>query len=141
MRALLRVERQQRCFVSGPPLQIGAYDPQRVTPIRLIIAWRFRCDGGESVPDLTLQSAGANGAAFTMTNERGDVLSYQICSETACVAPLGPQHGNLSAALHLGPDATDGSIVGTILLYALVPALQAVPAGSYHDVLTITFGY
>ena len=56
-------------------------------------------------------------------------------------APLALRQGNLNAAVHIGPDAADGTIAGTILLYALVPAHQAVPAGSYHDALTITFGY
>jgi spore coat protein U-like protein len=139
-RAMPRVNHQQHCFVSGPPLQIGAYDPQDVTPMRTTVAWRFRCDGGESVPDLTLESAGANGAAFTMINERGDVLSYEVCSEAACAAPLGAQLGDLNLAVHLGPAASDGTMAGTILLYVLIPARQAVPAGSYHDTLTITFG-
>jgi spore coat protein U-like protein len=139
MRAVPRVDRQHQhqCFVGGPPLQIGAYDPQRVTPIRTTVAWHFRCDGGESVPNLTVESTEANGAALTMTNDRGDVLTYELCPDPACTPP----QGNLNAAVHLGPDATDGTIVGTILLYALVPALQAVSAGSYHGVLTITFGY
>jgi spore coat protein U-like protein len=140
-RAMPRVNHQQRCFVSGPPLQIGAYDPQDVTPMRTAVAWQFRCDGDESVPDLTLEGDGANGAAFTMTNEHGEVLTYELCPEPACTAPLALRQGNLNAAVHLGPDAADGTIVGTILLYARVPAHQAVPAGSYHDALTITFGY
>lgn len=130
--------RADRCNVTATAVAFGGYDPLDPTPTTATGSISVTCATStqNSLPIMVLLSAGSAGS-FTprqMTSAGPARLAYNIYTTPAHTVIWGDGTGGTSVVSGL---ATRGGPF-TASMFALAPALQNLPVGSYGDTLTVT---
>ncbi len=114
---------QNNCAISATTLNFGTYDPTAATAATNTSTVTLTCTKNTAY---SVSLAAASG--FKMKDAAGDLLSYQLFSDTARTLPWD--------ATHLVSGTAPSKSPIPLTVYGTISAGQDVPAGAYSDTVT-----
>jgi len=124
------------CGVTALPLAFGTYSPTQATATTATTTVAVTCTNGTPY-NVGLNAGTGTGATVTtrkMTSG-GNTLNYSLYSDSGYSTVWGSTIGTNTVT------GTGSGLAQTINVYGSITALQAVPAGSYTDTITVSLTY
>jgi spore coat protein U-like protein len=119
-------------------INFGNYDPLSPVPLSTMGSFGYSCPPGQGSPLITI-SAGTWGtfASRAMQNptDPAALLQYNLYVDAACTMIWGD--GTSGTSTQVGPAGQ----TQTIPVFARLPALQNVSAGTFTDTVVVTFNF
>jgi len=119
-------------------IDFGKYDPLSPTTLHTAGSLGYGCPPGQGGPEITIsQGQWGTYASRAMQNaaDPAGLLHYNLYLEASCVTVWG--NGSNGTSVNLGPAGRDQSIP----VYACMPPLQNVSAGTFTDTVVVTFNF
>jgi spore coat protein U-like protein len=114
-------------------IAFGTYDPFSNAPVLVTAIVRHRCSR-QLLPRIALDGGTAASFAPRRMRSASDVLAYDLCLDAACTQ----RWGDGSAGTREYVAATSNA---DVTVFGRIPAGQDVSAGTYTDVVTVTFNF
>jgi spore coat protein U-like protein len=119
-------------------INFGNYDPLSSTTLHTVGSFGYGCPPGQGGPEITISPGLWGTFASRAMQNPGDpvgLLQYNLYLEAACLTVWGD--GTNGTSTQIGP-AGRGQ---TIPVYACMPPLQNVSAGTFSDTVVVTFNF
>lgn len=119
-------------------INFGNYDPLSPTRLSTMGSFGYSCPPGQGSPLITI-SAGTwgNFASRAMQNpaDPASLLQYNLYTDASCTLIWGD--GSNGTSTQVGPPGQNQ----TIPVFACLPPLQNVSAGTFSDTVVVTFNF
>ncbi len=124
------------CGVTALPLAFGTYLPTQATNTTAQTTVAITCTNGTPY-NVGLNAGGGTGAtvATRKMTSGANTLNYTLFSDSGYSTVWGNTIGTNTVT------GTGNGLIQTINVYGSITALQAVPAGSYTDSITVALTY
>ncbi len=124
------------CGVTALPLAFGTYSPTQSTNTTTTTTIAVTCTNGTPY-NIGMNAGGGSGAtvATRKMTSGSNTLNYTLYSDSGYSTVWGNTIGTNTTT------GTGSGLTQTITVYGSITALQAVPAGSYADSVTVTLTY
>jgi spore coat protein U-like protein len=129
-----------QCDASVSSLNFGTYNPVDPSPTRVTAALQISCaniPAGEAIGVNVALSGGKGSYAQRQMIQGSDRLGYNLYADPAHTAVWG---NGADGSTEVGSTVA-GSSRRTLTIFGEIPALQAVPAGAYFDIIVATVSY
>jgi spore coat protein U-like protein len=124
------------CGVTALPLAFGTYSPAQSTNTTAQTSVVVTCTNGTPY-NVGLNAGGGTGASVTtrVMSSGSNTLTYSLYQDSGYSTVWGNTIGTNTVT------GTGSGLSQTITVYGSVTALQAAPAGSYTDSITVSMTY
>jgi spore coat protein U-like protein len=126
----------ESCNVDVADLNFGAYNPIASSPLDGVTTLHVICTNGTTYT-IGLDAGTASGASVSARAMTfgSNTLGYGLYQDAAHALNWGQTDGIDTVA------GTGSGVTEDVQIYGRAPALQAAPAGSYADTITVTVSY